>query len=114
MVTAFQVPPFERGQHKGLVYFLLCSSTTIQPLRPRFQWRAGMGRGEGARSATPRARGPRGGTTTISESGMVRKNLWISWEENEALRSKAFADRRSETSVMRQGLRQTLGLTEDG
>lgn len=72
-----------------------------------------MGRGEGGRSAKPRAHGPRGGTTTISESGMVRKNLWISWDENDALRSKAFAERRSETSVMREGLRRALGLDQD-
>jgi hypothetical protein len=44
---------------------------------------------------------------------MVRKNLWISWDENDALRSKAFAERRSETSVMREGLRRALGLDQD-
>lgn len=54
--------------------------------------------------------GPRGGTTTVTSSGMIRKNLWISHEENEALRRQAFVERRSETNIIRAGLRQILGL----
>jgi len=72
-----------------------------------------MGRPQAAKRAQSRMHGPRGGTTTITESGMVRKNLWISQEENEALRWKAFSDRRSETSVIREGLRWVLGLGEE-
>ena len=57
--------------------------------------------------------GPRGGTTTVTSSGMIRKNLWISHEENEALRRQAFEERRSETDIIRSGLRRILGLPED-
>jgi hypothetical protein len=48
--------------------------------------------------------GPRGGTTTVTRSGMVKKNLWIPREEAEALRHKAFAERRSEAEIIREGL----------
>jgi len=57
-------------------------------------------------------RGPRGGTTTITASGRVRKNLWISHEENEALRRQAYETRHSETEIIRRGLRAALGLEE--
>lgn len=52
--------------------------------------------------------GPRGGTTTITKSGMVKKNLWIPGEEAEALRRKAFEERRSEADIVREGLRRVL------
>jgi hypothetical protein len=54
--------------------------------------------------------GPRGGTTTVTNSGMIRKNLWISHHENEALRQRAFEERRSETQIIRAGLRRILDL----
>jgi hypothetical protein len=57
--------------------------------------------------------GPRGGTTTVTSSGMVRKNLWISNEENEALRLRAFEERKSETQIIRSGLRRILGLDDE-
>lgn len=57
--------------------------------------------------------GPRGGTTTVTSTGMIRKNLWISHEENEALRRRAFDERRSETQIIRSGLRQILELPEE-
>ncbi|MEM7480192.1 MAG: hypothetical protein AAF481_03365 [Acidobacteriota bacterium] len=43
---------------------------------------------------------------------MIRKNLWISDEENEALRQKAFDERLSETEIIRAGLRAILDLSE--
>jgi len=52
--------------------------------------------------------GPRGGTTTVTKSGMVKKNLWIPRDEAEALRAKAFNERRSEADIIRQGLRAVL------
>lgn len=61
-------------------------------------------------SDQPPKRGPRGGITTVTSHGQIRKNLWISHEENEALRRKAFEDRRSETAIIRAGLRAQLGL----
>jgi hypothetical protein len=54
--------------------------------------------------------GPRGGTTTVTSSGMIRKNLWISHRENEELRRRAFEDRQSETQIIRAGLRRILGI----
>jgi hypothetical protein len=54
------------------------------------------------------ALGPRGGTTTVTRSGMVKKNLWIPREEAEALRQKAFEERRSEAEIIREGLALTL------
>ena len=52
--------------------------------------------------------GPRGGTTTVTKSGMVKKNLWIPRDEAEALREKAFHERRSEADIIREGLRAVL------
>lgn len=57
--------------------------------------------------------GPRGGTTTVTSSGMIRKNLWISHEENEALRRRAYERRLSETQIIRAGLRRILGLGDE-
>ena len=37
--------------------------------------------------------GPRGGTTTMTKSGMVRKNFWLPVDEAEDLRLKAFQER---------------------
>jgi hypothetical protein len=54
--------------------------------------------------------GPRGGTTTVTSSGMIRKNLWISHEENEALRRRAYEELQSETQIIREGLRLRLDL----
>ena len=63
----------------------------------------------------PPPTGPRGGTTTITRSGMVKKNLWIPADEAEALRRKAFDERRSEADIVREGLRRVLfGDEEEG
>ncbi|MEM7051702.1 MAG: hypothetical protein AAF604_18690 [Acidobacteriota bacterium] len=56
--------------------------------------------------------GPRGGTTTLTKSGMVRKNFWLPVDEAEALRLKAFNERRTEADIIRQALRGTLGLDD--
>jgi len=53
--------------------------------------------------------GPRGGTTTVTRSGMVKKNLWVPEEQAEALRTKAFDERRSEADIIREGLALVLG-----
>jgi len=39
---------------------------------------------------------------------MVKKNLWIPQEEAEALREKAYVERRSEADIIREGLRLVL------
>lgn len=48
--------------------------------------------------------GMRGGTTTRTESGMYRKNFWLSEKLNDALRRKAFDERRSETDIICEAL----------
>ena len=56
--------------------------------------------------------GPRGGETTISKTGMVRKCIWLHEDESEALRYKAFKERRTESDILREGLRQVLRLED--
>ncbi len=53
-----------------------------------------------------RSVGPRGGTTTVSKTGMVRKTLWLHPDEAEALRYAAFEQRRSEADIVRELLRE--------
>ncbi len=61
----------------------------------------------------PKARqGPRGGLTTVTKSGMVRKTLWLHEDEAEALRERAYRERRSESEIMRQALRRLLGIED--
>lgn len=52
--------------------------------------------------------GPRGGTTTVTESGMVKKNLWVPAALAEELRQRAFAERRAEAEIVREALRRHL------
>ena len=56
--------------------------------------------------------GPRGGTTTINPSGMVRKTMWFHEDEAEALRQRAFAERRPESEIVREALRRFLDLPD--
>lgn len=56
--------------------------------------------------------GPRGGTTTINKSGMVRKTMWFNDDEAEALRQRAFKDRRPESEIVREALRHFLGIED--
>ena len=56
--------------------------------------------------------GPRGGATTVSKTGMIRKTLWLHEDEAEALRQLAFRDRRPESEIVREGLRRKLGLED--
>jgi len=57
--------------------------------------------------------GPRGGTTTVTQAGMFRKNLWISQEQNDRLRLLAFRTRRSEGDLIRQGIELVLALAKE-
>jgi hypothetical protein len=58
------------------------------------------------------AEGPRGGRTTVSASGMVRKTLWLHADEAESLREKAYRERRAESDIMREALRRLLGIED--
>jgi len=56
--------------------------------------------------------GPRGGRTTVSASGMVRKTLWLHSDEAEALRELAYKERRPESEIMREALRRFLKIED--
>ena len=52
--------------------------------------------------------GPRKGTTTLTKSKLVRKNFWLPTDEAEALRLKAFRERRTKADIIRDALRFVL------
>lgn len=56
--------------------------------------------------------GPRGGKTTVTSTGMVRKTLWLNGDEAEALRGRAFKERRAEAEIVREALRAYLGIED--
>ncbi|HEY2294378.1 MAG TPA: hypothetical protein VGM86_27070 [Thermoanaerobaculia bacterium] len=43
---------------------------------------------------------------------MIRKTLWLHPDEAEALRQKAFHERRTEAEILREGLRRIVGLED--
>lgn len=62
---------------------------------------------------SPRAErltGPRGGTTTITVGGHIRKTLYLGPEEAERLRQDAFSQRRRESDVLREIVREYYAL----
>lgn len=67
-------------------------------------------RGLAATTRAPAGTGPRGGTTTVTRRGWVKKNLWMPAELAEQLREKAFKHRTSEAEIVRSGLEQVLPL----
>lgn len=56
--------------------------------------------------------GPRGGETTVTKSGMVRKTIWLHGDEAEVLREKAYQERRAESEIVREALRGYLGIED--
>ncbi len=56
--------------------------------------------------------GPRGGKTTISKSGLIRKTFWLHPDEEHALRHAAFNQRRSEAELVREALRRYFELDD--
>jgi hypothetical protein len=51
-----------------------------------------------------RPRGPKGGVTTRSMSGMVKKNLWLTGEMAARLRQQAEEDGIAEAEIFRRAL----------
>jgi hypothetical protein len=43
---------------------------------------------------------------------MVRKTLWLHGDEAEALRERAYKERRPESEIMREALRRLLGIED--
>jgi hypothetical protein len=56
--------------------------------------------------------GPRGGTTTITVGGHIRKTVYLGPEEAEELRQDAFRQRRRESDVLREIVRQFYRLDD--
>jgi hypothetical protein len=57
-------------------------------------------------------KGPRGGETTVTKSGMIRKTIWLHGDEAEALRDRAYRNRRTESELVREALRAYLGIED--
>jgi hypothetical protein len=57
-------------------------------------------------------KGPRGGETTVTKSGMIRKTIWLHGDEAEVLRDRAYRDRRTESELVREALRAYLGMED--
>ena len=60
-------------------------------------------------ASTKRDDGPRGGSST-RKRGQTKKVFWLDDEIVDALRRKAFEERRSEASIVREALRSHLSL----
>ena len=52
--------------------------------------------------------GPRGGETTITTSGMLRKTVYFAREEWQAIRQRAYGLETSATDVIREAVREQL------
>jgi len=64
--------------------------------------------------ASGKPTGPRGGTTTVTESGLVKKNLWFPMEDAEWLRRVAYERHVSEADVIRLGITRLRAMEEAG
>lgn len=53
---------------------------------------------------------PRGGTTTVTKSGMARKTVYFSEQEWSAIREAAYTRGASHTDVVREAIRTMLDL----
>lgn len=56
--------------------------------------------------------GPRGGTSTISPGGLIRKAFYMHPDEVEALRRAAFERRCSEAEIVREAVRRYLDVED--
>lgn len=56
--------------------------------------------------------GPRGGTSTITPGGLVRKVAYLHEDEAEALRRRAFEERRTESAILRDAVRAYLKIPD--
>jgi hypothetical protein len=61
------------------------------------------------KSRKPRV-GPLGGTTNFTPGGLVRKATHLEPKVEEVLRRKAYKERKSEASILRQALLEHLGM----
>jgi hypothetical protein len=54
--------------------------------------------------------GPRGGTTTLTAGGLLKKTLYFDPEEWAALRKKSYEEDRPISEILRELVRSALGL----
>lgn len=59
-----------------------------------------------------RKTGPRGGNTTVTAGGLLKKTIYLDAEEWEALRQKSFDEDRPISEIVREVIRHALGLDE--
>lgn len=57
-------------------------------------------------------RGPRGGRYTVTKTGLVRKTFNLHRDEWQALRRRAFEEERPASEIVREMLREYLGLDD--
>ena len=60
----------------------------------------------------PPTTGPRGGRTTVTKSGLVRKTFALHHDEVRSLRKAAYEEERTETDIVRTALRQYLDIED--
>lgn len=58
--------------------------------------------------------GPRGGATTVTDAGLVRKTVYFDPEEWEAIRREAYKGEMAYTDIVRRAVRRALGMREPG
>lgn len=59
-----------------------------------------------------RKTGPRGGNTTVTAGGLLKKTIYLDSEEWEALRQKSFNEDRPISEIVRELIRHGLDLDE--
>lgn len=59
---------------------------------------------------TPRQEGPRGGSSTTTSGGLLKKTIYFDPEEWQALRKKSYEEERPVSEIVRELVRDGLGL----
>lgn len=54
--------------------------------------------------------GPRGGSTTITAGGLLKKTVYFSSQEWQALRRRAYEEEKPITEIVRRCVSESLGL----
>ena len=62
---------------------------------------------------TTRKKGPRGGNTTVTAGGLLKKTIYVDQAEWQALRRKSFEEERPISEIVREMIREGLGFEDD-
>lgn len=57
--------------------------------------------------------GPKGGKTTFTPGGLLKKTIYLDSQEWEALRKKSYGENRPISELIRELIRQGLGLDQE-